>query len=138
MAWSGVSDRHGLSYTLHVIDVERRAVRHLPSDHLGQVVDELSCTCTCHMRMCTCTQTYPQTSTHLHLLHLGQVDDELPAPRGGALSFPLHRSVSQSTSQPASHSVNVAGPGALLLTGSDHDDGEEMLRPWAMSVVLNS
>ena len=88
VAWSGVSEHHGLIYTLHVIDVERRHVRELDAGHLGQS------------------------------------SAELPTPRGGALGFPL----------PLGTTGSVA---ALLLCGSDHEDGDEVLDPWLMTLRLS-
>ena len=78
IAWSGVSERHGITYSLHVIDIDRRCVREVHHDH-------------------------------------NLVGAELPAPRGGALCFPLRSPLE-----------------TLMLCGSDHEDGDELLSPWVM------
>jgi hypothetical protein len=90
LAWSGVSQTHGLHESLHVIDVDRRCVRPLPMASADQARRPLP---------------DPRAA-------------ELPAPRGGALHFPL-----------GAHE-------AMMMCGSDHDDGEDMREPWLCELVL--
>jgi hypothetical protein len=90
VAWSGVSERHGICQTLHVIDADRRCVRQLYSVDLDG-------------------SDHPEGR-------------DLPAPRGGALCFPLAQAGSPFE--------------ALMLAGSDHEDSSEerLLEPWMMKL----